>query len=250
MRERIRAELEAAERMHDAKVLLAVESGSRCWGLASDHSDWDVRFVYMRRKEDYLRLESTRDTIEQCIDGEFDIVGWDVAKLLRLLRSSNPTAFEWLGSRTVYCEDVRFCAVRDVAQACFDPCAIAHHYLNMAMKHGVRYLRNGRATLKRYLHTVRALLGSRWAVWERHPVPMRFDELCDSMLEPALQPLVNTLAESKRAGLEGEWNEDVSELDAWIATASDELVEEVARIESRERVPWKTLDEVFLKVLG
>ena len=39
------------ELKYDVKILLAVESGSRAWGFASKDSDYDVRFVYVHRKE-------------------------------------------------------------------------------------------------------------------------------------------------------------------------------------------------------
>ena len=45
------------------KILLAVESGSRAWGFASPDSDYDVRFIYVRKQVDYLRLEEPKDVI-------------------------------------------------------------------------------------------------------------------------------------------------------------------------------------------
>ena len=90
----IQHELSACEHAKGVRVLLAVESGSRCWGFPSENSDWDVRFVYARPKDDYLRLESVRDNIEWRLDDDLDVVGWDISKFLRLLRGSNPTAFE------------------------------------------------------------------------------------------------------------------------------------------------------------
>lgn len=85
-------EIEEKEKVH---ILLAVESGSRAWGFASPDSDYDVRFIYIRPKEDYLRLESIRDVIELPINDVLDINGWDLQKTLRLLYKSNPTLFEW-----------------------------------------------------------------------------------------------------------------------------------------------------------
>lgn len=48
--------LKEIESRYDVKILLAVESGSRAWGFASKDSDYDVRFIYVHRKEWYLTL--------------------------------------------------------------------------------------------------------------------------------------------------------------------------------------------------
>lgn len=37
------------------KIIGAFESGSRAWGFASPDSDYDVRFIYIRTKNDYLK---------------------------------------------------------------------------------------------------------------------------------------------------------------------------------------------------
>ena len=68
MREKIQEQLRRIEESENIKILLAVESGSRAWGFASPDSDYDVRFVYIRRPEDYLRLDAVRDVIELPID--------------------------------------------------------------------------------------------------------------------------------------------------------------------------------------
>lgn len=56
--------LAAVARDHHATVLLAVESGSRAWGFPSPDSDYDCRFIYARRRDDYLALWPQRDVIE------------------------------------------------------------------------------------------------------------------------------------------------------------------------------------------
>ena len=57
------------EEKENVKVLHVVESGSRAWGFASPDSDYDVRFIYLRNKDDYLSLHDIKDFInwELCI---------------------------------------------------------------------------------------------------------------------------------------------------------------------------------------
>ncbi len=76
----INEKLDEIERTEGVRVLHAVESGSRAWGFASLDSDYDVRFVYVRPKEDYLRLDEPRDVIEWQLDEVLDINGWDLIK--------------------------------------------------------------------------------------------------------------------------------------------------------------------------
>lgn len=66
MKEKIQEQLRRIEEAENIKILLAVESGSRAWGFASPDSDYDVRFIYIRRLEDYLRLDTIRDGCGIC----------------------------------------------------------------------------------------------------------------------------------------------------------------------------------------
>ncbi len=52
----IQEKLDEIEACEGVKILHAVESGSRAWGFASPDSDYDVRFIYMRPQDDYLRI--------------------------------------------------------------------------------------------------------------------------------------------------------------------------------------------------
>ncbi len=64
MTEIIQEKLIEIEQKENVRILMAVESGSRAWGVASPDSDYDVRFLYIRKKSDYLRLDPVRDVIE------------------------------------------------------------------------------------------------------------------------------------------------------------------------------------------
>lgn len=87
MRILVPQKLREIEETEQVTVLYAVESGSRTWDFASPDSDFDVRFIYMRQRKDYLRLETVRDVLEYPIDDTWDVSGWDVKKaLFRFMR--------------------------------------------------------------------------------------------------------------------------------------------------------------------
>ena len=64
MRKTILEKLDEIEKRENIRILHCVEWGSRAWGFASPDSDYDVRFIYVRPKDFYLRLDKTRDVIE------------------------------------------------------------------------------------------------------------------------------------------------------------------------------------------
>ncbi len=55
----IQEKIREIEKQEQVKIIYAVESGSRAWGFASPDSDYDVRFIYVRRPDFYLKLEKT-----------------------------------------------------------------------------------------------------------------------------------------------------------------------------------------------
>jgi len=49
--QRVRHALAQVEAERNVRVLYACESGSRAWGFASRDSDYDVRFLYVHRRD-------------------------------------------------------------------------------------------------------------------------------------------------------------------------------------------------------
>ncbi|MCI5056122.1 MAG: nucleotidyltransferase domain-containing protein, partial [Flavobacteriales bacterium] len=90
MKERIQEEINLLAKAREIKVILACETGSRVWGFASPDSDYDVRMIYVKPLDWYLKLNEGKDTLEVMLDdGELDITGWELRKTLRLLKKSN-----------------------------------------------------------------------------------------------------------------------------------------------------------------
>lgn len=149
---RIRGELRRLELVEDVTVLYACESGSRAWGFESVDSDYDVRFIYVRKTPWYLSVQRKRNVIEKPIDDELDISGWDVTKALQLLRRSNPPLLEWLQSPVVYVRKSSFVErMRGLMDEYYSPIACMYHYLHMAENNYRRYLREDNVWTKKYL---------------------------------------------------------------------------------------------------
>jgi predicted nucleotidyltransferase len=87
---------------HKVFLPLAIESGSRAWGFSSPDSDYDCRFVYVRRIAEHITPWPMRDVIEFPPKDDLDANGWDLGKALRLLLKGNAVIVEWLLSPVVY----------------------------------------------------------------------------------------------------------------------------------------------------
>ena len=53
-----------------------------------------MRFIYVRRKEDYLSIDESKDTIDWQLDDVYDINGWDLKKALKQFAKGNATLYE------------------------------------------------------------------------------------------------------------------------------------------------------------
>ena len=106
IRGEILSRLSSIESAQDVKILYACESGSRAWGFASPDSDYDVRFVYVHKRDWYLSfdVERQRDVIECSIEDDIDCSGWDLRKALQLFARTNGALLEWLNSPIRYLE--------------------------------------------------------------------------------------------------------------------------------------------------
>ena len=202
---RVREALGQIQAARGVRVLYACESGSRAWGFASRDSDYDVRFLYVHRRDWYLSVDDRRDVIELPLADDLDVSGWELRKALRLLRKSNPPLLEWLRSPVVYWSDPAFVADFDaLAREFYSPRRCFQHYLHMARGNWRGYL-EGRelVSLKKYLYVFRPLLGCRWIKRQLGPVPMEFALLVQHTLDEAdVREALDALVARKQAGEE------------------------------------------------
>lgn len=178
----IRGRLHEIARERGVRILYAVESGSRAWGVESPDSDWDIRFIYMRgdpqlpdyafSPKPYLRLFPPRDVIE-LTEGDLDFSGWDIVKALRLAATSNPSIVEWFRAEWTYFEAHPFTSeMRRILADQFSPRSLMHHYVSLANRQYRAYWHEGeQVRLKKYIYAVRPLLAVRWMAENNHRAP-------------------------------------------------------------------------------
>lgn len=249
MQQLIVKKLDEIERQEHVRILLAVESGSRAWGFASEDSDYDVRFIYVRPRNDYLRLEKFRDVIELPLEGELDINGWDLDKTLRLLRSSNPTLFEWFSSPIVYRETPFADDFRSVMFKYFSTRRGLYHYLSMANSNYREFLKGKMVKAKKYFYVLRPVLACRWILDRGTPPPMLFSELVKSELDLAVLQDVTRLLDLKMNSPETKIIPRVESLNEYLESNIEEVRARIEQMPEDTYHGWEELNQLFLSQL-
>jgi len=244
--EEVQRRLAAIEAEHEVRIVYACESGSRAWGFPSTNSDFDVRFIYARRAQDYLSVFGRRDVIELATDGVWDINGWDLKKALALFYKSNPALLEWLRSPIVYREVSSVAAqLRAHMPRAFSRRAAMHHYLSMAHSNAKHCLRGPEVQLKKYFYALRPLLACRWLEANEGVVPMQFETLLEATTNnKSVLKAVHKLLQRKRQAEELDLGPSIPVLD-------DFLEDELQRLQSIDkglpvgRMTHDEIDELF-----
>lgn len=249
MKQTIINKLSEIEKTQNVRIIHAVESGSRAWGFASPDSDYDVRFIYIRPPEYYLRLEKTADVIEYQLDETLDINGWDLQKALRLLHKSNPTLFEWNNSPVVYKTTPEWQKIRNVINDYFRSKNGLYHYLSMAKSNYREYLKTDIVKLKKYFYVIRPILACKWIIDKNSPPPMLFSELCYAELEPDLKPLIDKLIQIKINTPEIGTGNRIDEINQYIDKSIAEIENIISDMPENNNNDWKALDELFISFL-
>lgn len=249
MEELIIEKLNEIEKKENVKIIHAVESGSRAWGFASPDSDYDVRFIYVRNKEFYLKLEKTRDVIEWQLDETLDINGWDLQKALRLLHNSNPTLFEWSNSPIIYKTTDEWRRIKSEIDNYFLVKSGLYHYLSTANSNYREYLKGEFVKLKKYFYVIRPILACKWIIDKKCPPPMLFSELVEAELEDNMKDIIKNLLEIKTNTPEVTNGKRIDELNNYIEKNLSELKEIIDNIESEDIKDWVILNKLFLSCI-
>lgn len=245
----IREKLSEIEAKEGVRILHAVESGSRAWGFASPDSDYDVRFVYVRPMEDYLRLDEPRDVIEWQLDEVLDINGWDLKKALHQLAKGNATLFEWIGSPIVYRTTPEWGKIADISKQYFSEKTAVYHYYGTANSTLQGYLMGDTVRYKKYFYALRPLLAA-WYIEKNHQAPpVLFSDLLCLDISPELRSAIDELLEIKKHTTEGEQNPHLPVIKAFIESETARQKEIADTLPDDHNRDWGALNELFRKLI-
>jgi predicted nucleotidyltransferase len=251
VKEKIIAKIKGIEEEYNVKICLAVESGSRAWGFPSKDSDYDVRFIYVHKKDWYLSIDQKRDVIELPINNLLDINGWELQKALRLFKKSNPALMEWLHSGIVYYQAFSLMdKMKAIQNKVFLPQAALFHYLNMAKGNFRDYLPSEEMKIKKYFYVLRPILACLWIEKYNAVPPTQFQVLLEELLEDGpLKQEIQKLLDRKISGEELNLESKVKIINAFLEKEIIRLEEYSKTLKVSKEDITPLLDELFREVL-
>lgn len=245
----IRAKLNEIEQREQVRIIWAVETGSRAWGFSSPNSDYDVRFIYIRDKKEYLRLEEIRDSIDAQQDELLDIEGWDLRRVLRLIYRSTPEVHEWFASPTVYRSTPEGLRLGKILPEYFSVKKCARNYLHTASLDFRTYFRDDEVWQVKYFYLLRQVLLAKWLLEEGSTPPMLFEELVREKLDEQWKDYILELLSRKRVSSELGKAPRNRKLIEYIEQCINTMDEEVSALKDESKKSWEMLNQYFYSVL-
>lgn len=244
--------LESLEKQHGIKILYAAESGSRAWGMESDDSDYDIRFIYIHRStKSYFSLIQPSKSIDGFSEDRlYDWQGWELSKAVNHLRDSNPSIVEWVHSPVVYKdihEPLSFAEwSRKLLQDDHLVGVLLKHYFSMAKKN---YLGNiegkNEVNVKKYMYVIRPAAMMQWLFQANRSqcvIKMNCLELFDEIRPFIGEDVYGSIVEltRKKQGMhEGDLQSRIPIVDDWIRTSispqTHAMIEDIIRERQEKR---------------
>ncbi len=245
--EKIKSILTNIQLKNNIKILYACETGSRAWGFPSPDSDFDVRFIYMHKRDWYLSLSKVKDTIEH-MDGDLDITGWDLKKCLTLLKKSNVPLIERFQSPIEYYAQPGFREeFKELITAYYSPTAVFFHHHSLAKKFWEDIKDADQVKLKNWFYLVRSLLSCNWIIEDKSVLPMHFEGLL-KYTEEGMKAELRELVELKATVGEKYLHPRDERLNKWIVDLFDK-VGTGKNVLGVNNTDMKLLNDFFLKKL-
>jgi hypothetical protein len=187
------------------KLLYVTISGSHLYGFESHDSDIDFRGCWLIDTNKLLGLDIPKDHIER-VQGENDIVLFELRKELNLLDKGNCNVLEHLFAKQLYTSD-EYYKLKKIITLNLNISGIYNSYRGMAYANYHQFCLKGRHTVKKFLYVFRALLAGLHAIQLRNIEPNINILLSTRQTEPYYKPIME-LIRLKKNGNEQDFLSD------------------------------------------
>ena len=248
------------EEEHAIKIVYAVEAGSRAWGLESEDSDYDMRFVYVHREpKNYVTLKPVKETIDGFSpDRLYDWQGWELKKALLHISQMNPSICEWLYSPIIYIKSNEFkldfmTEGRKLIREHSGHGKLLYHYRSMAKKNFKDHIENKQLVkIKKYLYVIRPTGMFLWLIKCNSGFNMfEIDfnkiliELKPHLDSECFENILNVI-EKKKTMKEMDDEPRIKCIDEWIEKIISNTDSEIKQVETLQEGKKQSLDEYDL----
>lgn len=159
------------------------------------------------------------------------------------------TIFEWCASPIAYIEREEFGWLKEILPRYFSLKKGLFHYWHMASTNYREYLKGDMVRIKKYFYVLRPILAAKWILDRKQAPPMLFDELVETQLEEGLKPELQRLLEMKKTMSELGMAPKIQVFNDYIEREMP-AIKEMAENIIDQKVDWKLLNELFLRING
>ncbi len=194
--------LEMIDNLEQEQGIYFIQSscfGSRCWGYDDENSDYDMRFIYVKKLGQYFTMDKKdqKDTITL----EDDVVGYEVGKVLKTICNQNPMTYEILYSPINDLDNPLFDEIKDFSKEYFQPKKMVNIYEHVIDANIHKLETEERKSLKVYLFVLRMMGVSNYIRKNKSYPICGMDEVFDLEENAYLRPEVDKLIEMKKQGV-------------------------------------------------
>ena len=225
MNHKIISFLETIEQENNITIIFACEAGSRNWGLNSDQSDYDVRYIYVHNSVFwYISTDNKKDTLSHNINNDIDVEtsGWDIVKAVKELKVSNPSIIEWMQSSCIYINKHRFQeSIVSIISQLHNNKSLMFHYNRMLCSNLKSFFDNADKVLrKKYFYILMPALNLMYLLEnDTCVICSNFELLLESCTVPIeVKECILTLVANKKAGKCYDIEEKIPLLDSWVSS--------------------------------
>lgn len=237
---------------HGIIPLLLVESGSRMWKFASEDSDFDVRGFHITSLEQELSISNKIEQLEY-LEGEMDVVSYDIDKFFNLLCASNPNLLEQIQSDILYVNEfenvgINYLEFKENVMKLVNLKRLFHHYLSMAHNNFDKF-KDEKFTYKKSLYVLRSLYCAKYVIEIKKVPPVIFEELIEKLsIEEDIHKLITEVIEKKKHSTEKTQLVEKEEILLLIQNLFDELESQNIEKNDNSAELRKYLDNVAIEI--